>query len=82
MQAFLGVSNLDWFGLDWFGQFTIVQPVSVTHAVADAFLQRMRDEFWDTQPAYGGNKGVHSLHPSNHSCLGCIAMHTCITQQT
>lgn len=37
------------------------RPVWTSESRLDeAELQRMRDEFWDTQPAYGGSPGAYS----------------------
>jgi len=32
--------------------------------IAEEELQRMRDEFWDTEPHYGGDKGTYRNSPT------------------
>ncbi len=36
-----------------------IKPWKSEVPLTRADVDRMRDEFWDTQPEYGGNRGIH-----------------------
>ena len=52
------------------------KPEAWTHAqpLTEAQLKKMREEFWDTAPYYGGEKGAYFIFLALRSYIRCSSM--------
>lgn len=50
------------------------KPWKHTQPITPAQLKQMRDEFWDTAPHYGGQKGMLTVHAKLNRTNFCVGL--------